>query len=284
MNRPTAAMSGDAHGLRHRTPLDTGWRLRLLTAHPDAPAGLMDVSIPATVPGNVFLDLLAAGLIPDPYLGTNELTLGWIGRCDWSYELAFDWAQQPAEELDLVFEGLDTLASVRLDGRLVGEAASMHRTWRWQVTDLLTPGRHVLEVRFAAPVTAAERLVGELGVYPHTSAYREPFNMLRTMACSFGWDWGPQLPAAGIWRPAWVESCSVARLGAVRPQVGIEGTTGQVRVAVDLDRVGDPVRQLRVVARVGGASAETAVLPGVRQVALVAEVPDAERWWPHPRG
>ena len=197
-------------GLRRRTPLDSGWRLRLATAHPAAPTGLLGASIPATVPGNVFLDLLAAGHIPDPYMGTNELALRWIGQCDWTYETAFERPGDGADVLALVFEGLDTLATIWLDGRLLGDAASMHRTWRWDVTDLLTPGRHLLEVRFAALVTAAERIAATLGPYPHSNAYREPFNMLRTMACNFGWDWGPQLPAAGIWRPAWVESSSVA--------------------------------------------------------------------------
>ena len=183
-----------------------------------------------------------------------------------------------------MFEGLDTLASVWLDGRLVGDAASMHRTWRWEVTDLLTPGRHVLEVRFVAPVPAAERLASELGPYPHTNAYPEPFNMLRTMACSFGWDWGPQLPAAGIWRPAWIESSSVARLGAVQPRVDVDGTTGKVHVTVQLARVGDPDRQLQVVARVGEVRAETTTWSGLKQTLLQLDVPDAERWWPHSRG
>jgi beta-mannosidase len=270
--------------VRHRNPLDDGWRLRLAAPHPDAPAGLLDASIPASVPGNVYLDLLAAGLIPDPYLGTNELALRWIGRCDWTYELTFDWAPDATGEQELVFDGLDTLAEVWLDGRHLGDAASMHRTWRWAVTDLLTPGRHVLELRFAAPVTAAERLADELGRYPHTNAYPEPFNMLRAMACSFGWDWGPQLPAAGIWRPASIESSSIARLGAIQPRIGITDTTAHVIVVAHLERVGDPVRQLRVVARVGGATAETTTSPGHGEVLLTLDVPDAPRWWPHSRG
>jgi len=284
MDHPTTSGSAGADGLRHRIPLDAGWRLRLATPHPDAPAGLQDAQILATVPGNAVLDLLAAGLIADPYLGTNELALRWMGRCDWTYSLRFEWVPVAADQLDLVFEGLDTLASVWLDGRHVGDAASMHRQWRWEVTDLLTAGQHTLEVRFEAPVTAAERLAAEHGGYPHDNVYREPFNLLRTMACSFGWDWGPQLPAAGIWRPAWIESISVARLGAVQPQVAMQGTTGQLSVTVHVERSGDTDRRLRVVGSIGDAIAETTTRPGLQQVRLMLDVPNVERWWPHSLG
>ncbi|MCY7417822.1 MAG: glycoside hydrolase family 2 protein, partial [Chloroflexi bacterium] len=285
MDHPTASTSSVEHPAPHRTPLDSGWRLRLATAYPEAPPGLVDASLPATVPGNVFLDLLAGGHIPDPYLATNELGVRWIGRCDWTYELTFDWVAPPAtatDRRDLVFEGLDTLASVWLDGHHLGDAASMHRTWRWAVTDLLTAGSHTIEVRFRAPVTAALERAAELGVYPHSNAYPEPFNLLRTMACNFGWDWGPQLPAAGIWRPAWIGSNSVARLAAVRPRVGMDGTTGTVNVDVDVDQVGDGERPLRLIVHIDGSVAETRTTGGICQLSL--RVPDAQRWWPHPYG
>jgi len=285
VDHPTASTSSVQGPIPHRTPLDSGWRLRLATAHPEAPPGLVDASLPATVPGNVFLDLLAGGHIPDPYLATNELGLRWIGQCDWTYETRFDWTAAPAtatDRRDLVFEGLDTLASVWLDGHHLGDAASMHRTWRWAITDLLTPGSHTIEVRFRAPVTAALERADELGAYPHSNAYPEPFNLLRTMACTFGWDWGPQLPAAGIWRPAWIGSSSVARLATVRPRVGMDGTTGTVNVDVDVDQVGDGERPLRLIVHIDGSVAETRTTGGICQLSL--QVPDAQRWWPHPYG
>jgi beta-mannosidase len=282
VDHPTAPASG--RGLRSRRPLDTGWRLRLATPSPDAPTSLIGASIPATVPGNVYLDLLEADLIPDPYLGTNELDLRWIGCCDWTYDCTFEWAPDQAERLDLVFEGLDTLASVWLDGWHLGDAASMHRTWCWEVTHLLNPGAHTLEVRFEAPVAAAQRLEAGLGRYPHANAYPEPFNMLRTMACNFGWDWGPQLPSAGIWRPAWIGSSSVARLASVRPVATITGATGRVDARVELERIGDTARPLRVTARVADRVAETTTGPGMGEVLLQLDVPATEPWWPHSRG
>ncbi len=172
VDHPTTSGSSRNTPLRRRTPLDTGWRLRLATAHADAPAALLEASIPASVPGNVFLDLLAARLIPDPYLGTNEL----------------------ATPLDRPLR-LDLRADLRLGARprrAAGPRVRGARHARLGLARWPAPGRrgehaphlalgrsrscsrrarHTLEVRFAAPVTAAERLSAELGTYPHSNAY-----------------------------------------------------------------------------------------------------------------
>src|SRR5882672_10498886 len=105
--------------------------------------------VPATVPGCVHTDLLAAGLIPDPYLDDNEESLGWIGRADWAYELGFDWTSADrADRADLVCAGLDTVAKITLNGVEIGRTANMHRSYRFDVHSLLRPGRNSLLIRF----------------------------------------------------------------------------------------------------------------------------------------
>src|SRR6185503_8998204 len=89
--------------------------------------------IPATVPGSVHTDLLAAGLIPDPYLDDNERRLAWIGLADWCYETSVSWQPAGHERVELVFDGLDTVADVRLNGQTVARTANMHRTYRVDV-------------------------------------------------------------------------------------------------------------------------------------------------------
>ena len=90
------------------------------------------MSIPATVPGTVHTDLLAAGLIDDPFLDDNEALTQWISQSDWRYTISFDWAADRASDAaELVFGGLDTVATVRLNGVVVAQTHDMHRSHRF---------------------------------------------------------------------------------------------------------------------------------------------------------
>jgi beta-mannosidase len=261
--------------------LDRDWTLRPIGGEPQ----IGPEPVPATVPGCVHTDLLAAGLIPDPYLDDNELRLGWIGRTDWAYETTFDWpGDRPfdgrpdgAARTDLECAGLDTVATVELNGVVLGETANMHRSHRFDATRALRPGANRLEVRFAAPYRYAERLREELGERP--GAYAEPYNFIRKMACNFGWDWGPTLVTAGIWRPIGLRSWSAARLTAVR---SLASADGHVTVHATLDRRTAGELTLRV--GIAGRTASVAI-PAERTAAtveLAAGSPDL--WWPRGYG
>jgi beta-mannosidase len=177
-----------------RADLADGWSLRLVdTDDPAVPAAVRAaLPIPASVPVTVHTDLLAAGLIADPYLDRNELELDWVGRVAWVYERDLDGPAGPAV---LLFDGLDTLATLSLNGEKVATTENMHR--RYEVVVTLHSGPNRLAVRFdsAWPFGEAER--ARLGPLPNQ--YPGPFNYLRKMACNFGWDWGPTLVTAGIW-------------------------------------------------------------------------------------
>ncbi|GAA3206304.1 glycoside hydrolase family 2 protein [Actinocorallia longicatena] len=234
--------------------------------------------IPAQVPGCVHVDLLAAGLIEDPYLDANELGVAWVGREDWRYTTVLPAPPDGFERTDLVFDGLDTVAAVELDGAVLGRTRNMHRSYRFDVT-----GRAgaALSVLFTSAYTEAEGLRETLGARPN--AYPEPFNFIRKMACSFGWDWGPTLVTAGLWREVRLESWSTARLAAVRPLVTVEGTTGRVEAHLDLERTESGAgRELLVTVEVGGRSSTTTAT-GAAAVAVL-EVPGPALWWPRGYG
>ncbi|WP_406161171.1 glycosyl hydrolase 2 galactose-binding domain-containing protein [Streptomyces canus] len=248
------------------TPLTEGWILR----HSD---GTVD-ELPAVVPGCVHTDLLAAGVIPDPFLGRNETEVAWVGRRDWTYET--DLAPLNGhEQTDLVFDGLDTVAEILLDGRLLGRTRNMHRSYRFDVTGM--SGR--LTVRFVSAYAEAEAVRGKLGERP--AAYAEPYQYLRKMACSFGWDWGPTLVTAGIWRPVRLERWSTARIARVRPLVTVEQGVGVVELAVDVERARVEA-PLTVEATVGGERVRASV-DGTQGVVRL-EVPGARLWWPRGYG
>ena len=253
--------------MRQVTPLTEGWILR----HPN---GTGD-ALPASVPGCVHTDLLAAGLIPDPFLGRNETEVAWVGRREWTYETELTAGAGPHEQTDLVFDGLDTVAEILLDGRPLGRTRNMHRSYRFDVTGL--SGR--LTVRFASAYAEAEAVRGRLGERP--GAYAEPYQYLRKMACSFGWDWGPTLVTAGIWRPVRLERWSTARIARVRPLVTVEDGVGQIELAVDVERsrVEAP---LTLEASAGGVRARARIDGTAGTVRL--RVPDVRLWWPRGYG
>ncbi|MFE5797706.1 glycoside hydrolase family 2 protein [Streptomyces sp. NPDC056503] len=248
------------------TPLHEGWSLR----HEDA-------ALPARVPGCVHTDLLAAGVIPDPFLGRNETAIAWVGRRAWSYVTDLAAHGGGHERSELVFEGLDTAAEILVDGEPLGSTRNMHRVHRFDVT-----GRSgSLEVRFDSAYDEAERVRALTGDRPNV--YPEPFQYIRKMACSFGWDWGPTVVTAGMWRPVRIEHWSTARLAEVRPLVGVDGTTGRVELRIRTARTASGTdRPLTLRATVAGVVAET-VFEGAEAV-LRLDVPEPELWWPRGYG
>src|SRR5689334_21091568 len=109
-----------------RLSLHEGWHLRAIGG--PVPDALAQLDILAQVPGSTHLDLMAAGLIPDPYLDRNEVALTWMHRVDWQYTTAFQaTAPRVGERVELVFDGIDTIATIALNGVVLGQTANMHR-------------------------------------------------------------------------------------------------------------------------------------------------------------
>ncbi|MEV8416688.1 glycoside hydrolase family 2 protein [Streptomyces niveus] len=251
------------------TPLTDGWTLR----HDRT-------DVPATVPGCVHTDLLAAGLIEDPFLSRNEADLAWVGRADWRYDTVLGARTTAHERTDLVFDGLDTVATVRVGGEIVGNTRNMHRSYRFDLTDRLKTATP-LQVEFTSAYTEAEAVRAQVGERPN--AYPEPFQYIRKMACSFGWDWGPTLVTAGLWKPARLEHWSTARLAHVCPHLTLDGPAGLAELRVDVERTeSGGAHRLTARARVGDHTA-TAAVDGAHTT-LTVQVPDAALWCPRGYG
>jgi beta-mannosidase len=258
------------------------WRLRASSlVAPSSWAAARE--IPATVPGEVHTDLLAAGVIVDPVDADNEALLAWVGRTCWTYVASFSWTDNGHARHDLVAEGLDTVATVRVNGTVVGHTRNQHRSYRFDVTALLLEGHNELVVEFEAPVDAAERLAEELGPRPHTNQH--PFNAIRKMAANYGWDWGPDVATAGIWKPIGIQSWSGVRLSRVRPLASVEATTGVLTSHVELEwaGVGEPDGAL-VRIEVAGVASSATVVAGQDGAVVLTRVSDAALWWPRGYG
>jgi beta-mannosidase len=265
-----------------RVSVHDGWTVRAVGG--DVPAHLDNVRVPATVPGCVHLDLLAAGLIPDPYLDENEPLMAWIGRVDWRYETTLLWAgtTRGDDQVDLVALGLDTVATVELNGTALGHTRNMHRSYRFPVAHLLRPGDNTLAVTFTGALTAAEQAERELGPRPHVNGH--PFNAVRKMACDYGWDWGPEMTTVGIWRPIFLTSWQTAGIASVRPLVELDGDIGVVRAHVDLRWAAPSSGPLRLDVTVGDVRAQAHIPGGQRSTMVQVRVPSPRIWWPHGYG
>jgi beta-mannosidase len=268
-----------------RTELRTGWTVRAVSGDP---SGRVSGIYQAEVPGCVHTDLMAAGVIPDPYRDGNEAALRWMYDIDWRYATVLDPnavpLQAPAagERVDLVFDGIDTVATVRLgngpDRVELGRTYNMHRSYRFDISQRLT-GRSVeLEVDLHSATAYAEAQRERLGDRP--SPFPAPYNFIRKMACSFGWDWGPDLRTAGLWKPVRLERWSVARLARVMPVVTLDAAgTGRVELRIDLERL-DSEAPLTLACEILGQRVESTVDAGGTATTLVVSVPDAPVWWP----
>jgi beta-mannosidase len=262
--------------------LTDGWTLAL--SGDSVPDGIPD-SVPATVPGTVHTDLLAAGLIPDPYLDLNEHEVQWIGHTDARYAVTFDFDAGDHERVDLVAGSLDTIATLRLNDREIGRTRNQHRSYRFDVRDLLASTGNRLEIDFASALDYAYEAEKRIGARPFVgNAY--PYNAIRKMACNFGWDWGPVLITAGILKPIHLQAWSTARLESVRPVVTVDGSTGHVELHVAVERTA--ARDVTAAATIrdpeGRVVASTEATFADDSAVLSLDVAGARLWWPRGYG
>ena len=189
--------------------LDHGWQFRQVTAGAEQDEKGW---LPATVPGDVHLDLLANKKIPDPFFRDNEAKLQWIENESWEYRLSFDvtLALLSRSNVDLVFDGLDATAQVYLNGTQVLAADNMFRIWRVPVKGNLHVGKNLLRVVFPSPIKAAAAVAALDPWQPRTKT--EPKTYVRKAAYEYGWDWGPKFVTSGIWRMVRMEAWDKVRI------------------------------------------------------------------------
>ncbi len=168
----------------------------------------------ATIPGTIHTDLFQNQLIPDPFFGDNEKQLQWIENEVWEYETHFTLSKTEFknQNIDLEFDGLDTFASVYLNGKLVLEANNMFRKWTIQAKSHLKIGSNYLKVIFHSAVKKGKEEASKL---PYTLPEKERV-FVRKAQYQFGWDWGPRFVTAGIWKNVELKFWNSAKIENVK--------------------------------------------------------------------
>lgn len=179
-----------------------------------------NIPIETKVPSTVYGTLLERGLMPDPYYRDNELAATRLMENDFAYETTFtlDSEDREADRLFLRFDGIDTLADVYLDGELLGTAYNMNRVWEYDITARVKDDEadrvYHLRVVLHSPTRYISQENEKCPVGGSTDAM-PGFSHLRKAACMFGWDWGPRLPDAGLFREVTVQRVKTARIAQV---------------------------------------------------------------------
>lgn len=195
--------------------------------------------MPAAVPGSVYQDLLDNNKMEDPYYRDNELKALKIMENDFTYVTCFDVPEdiREREEVLLHFDGIDTIGDIYLNGTLLGHVKNMHRIWEYSVKNLLKPEGNELKVVLHSPTRFIREAYEERPLEGSSDAMRG-FPYLRKAHCMFGWDWGPRLPDAGIWREVELMAFDTARLDGVYITQKHEEGRVSLSVQVDVKRTG----------------------------------------------
>lgn len=281
------------------TRLDTGWQVRIAPSDKAAAAAHPRAArwIPATVPGSVQQDLIAAGLVPDPYRGTNEGAIQWAGLTDWEWKrtMKVTPAMLAADHLDLVFDGLDTFAEVRVNGTLLLAADNAHRRWRADAKPLLRAGVNEITVVIASPIRRLQPMVlAEAHPLPgeYDSAFgdepkgRQTSPYVRKPKYQYGWDWAPRIVTAGIWREVRLEQWDAARIDRFRvEQEALSDAEARLLVRLEVVAGAPGARRVRLVVTTPAGGTVTVdrsivLAPGRNLVSVPVTLADPKRWQP----
>lgn len=274
-----------------RVDLSDTWKLTILGKNvyqiPEEP-------MPAKVPGSVYGTLLELGKMPNPHYRDNELTALKLMENEFVYETSFAVTEEMLayDAVLLSFEGIDTLADIYLNDKWLGSANNMHRSYEFDIRQDAVVGDNGLKVVLHSPT----KYIKEENEKIYTGGVRdamEGYPHLRKAHCMFGWDWGPRLPDAGIYRPVSLKLVKEARLDSVYVTQDIcfvkenkaDGSlvvkADKVRLSFDAD-IDFYVEDAEVSVRIQMISPENEVYAQAEDGSILIEQP--KLWWPNGYG
>lgn len=242
----------------------------------------------ATVPGSVHQDLIANKIIEDPFYFDNELKQYWIEKTDWEYETTFNVSTDVLKNnrVNIVFEGLDTYAEVFLNGEKVLNTNNMFIAYEKEVKKHLKQGENTLKVYFhSATKINTEKAAKHPYPVPAVNEYALPQQRYsvysRKAPYHFGWDWGPRMVTAGIWRPVYLQFWNDAKILSNFHQLETLNTTKadyKTFCEIETEKAGNYVLETWVNNK-KAAEQKLNLAKGINNISSTFSIKNPVQWW-----
>ncbi|MEG2077355.1 glycoside hydrolase family 2 protein, partial [Chryseobacterium sp.] len=229
----------------------------------------------ATVPGTVHLDLMNNKLIANPYKDENEKKVQWVENEDWDYQTVFKVSAKELQNqnADLVFHGLDTFSEIYLNGKLLKKTHNMFRTWEIPVKNDLKEGNNTLQIKFKSSVNEGKELAKKV---PFTMP-ESPRSFVRKAQYQFGWDWGPRLVTAGIWKDVKLNFWNFAIIKNIKNTQAIFQNKAKINFEIEIDAQVSGIYYLKI----NNLSTMVSLKKGNNKIEFPYEIENPKLWQPN---
>ena len=269
-----------------RTLISSGWTFKQANK-PESPF------LPtAQFPTAIHLDLMKHGIIPDPFLDINWAKIQWVGEEEWLYRTTFQGPPKNTEtaKFELVFEGLDTHATISLNSTVILKTENMYLTYRVDVTKEIRPNEeNELEILFHSTFLIAKQLEKDAPQAPLFWHNGDKCRLqVRKAPYAFGWDFVPIFLTCGPWRPVFLESYT-ARISHLAAVANLAEDLSSAVITVTADVEGSEVDSCKFqICHPNGelVQSKEITLPSGTTGAVETElhVTDPALWWPNGNG
>src|SRR5579859_7555822 len=287
-------------------PLDGQWMFRLAGAlKGSAPRNLgLDRWMTATMPGTLHYALQKLGKITDAFYSRNELDLQWIDEQDWEIRRTVKVSEADCHKLrqQLIFDGVDTVAEIFLNGQRMGASENMFRQVVCDVKDKLKPGDNEVRILFKSPTAYAKEQYRRSGV-PRDSYWADGNDFqwqtgekretrrvwIRKVQCHFGWDWGLYLAVSGLWLPSRLECSNAPRFASLQTTQMHHGPAGNptrvdLKVTARLEAPASTSGTLVVTCGGHTSRVSARLQAGENAVQASLSISNPQLWWPAGQG
>ncbi|MDT4763140.1 glycosyl hydrolase 2 galactose-binding domain-containing protein [Sphaerochaeta sp. PS] len=251
---------------------------------------LKNPAVPCTLPGDIHSALLEQQLIADPYWGTNELDIQWVGQHGWTLSRNFSVTdeQLASGAAVITLTMADTIITVLVNGQKAGYCDNQFRRFRFDIRPLLTVGENTITLEFASAENVAIQEAAKLAypipysVYPVSAKHR---NLIRKTQCHSGWDWGPCIMSFGVYEPILLQFIDEGIIeSVVTDTTKLNETDWEARIHVIYNSAKE--QRLASTAVLGNTEQKGFVelKVGLNKLTFTLICKDVELWWPSGEG